>query len=273
LLTDLTLGIVGVGHVGSAVERKARALGMKVLLNDPPRQIREGNPNLLPLARVLHEADVISLHVPLTRLGPFATAHLADHRFFEKVCPGSLFINTSRGEVVDSDALLMAMDRGVVLAAALDVWEQEPSIREDVMERVDISTPHIAGYSYEGKLNGTLMLYDAACGFFELEPSLAPARYLSPPPRDPVELDGRGKLEEDLLSQAVRAAYDIEEDDRLLRAMMGREASQRGDYFRDLRRNYYERREFPCTRILGSHMDHDLRRKLSGLGFIVESGA
>ena len=271
VLSQLTLGIVGVGHVGSAVERMAKALGMRVLLNDPPRELAGDRPDFVSLEAVLRGADIVTLHVPLNRDGPFRTRHLAALRFFETIQPGAFLLNSCRGEVVDTDALLSAMEGGVVRGAVLDVWEPEPAFRLDALERVDIGTPHVAGYSHEGKLRGTLQLYDAACGFFGHEKTFNAQPHLVPEGGEAVKLDGRGLPEEDLLSRAVRAAYEIEEDDRRLRAAASPDEEVRMQNFRSLRKNYRERREFPATRLQTRHVDDDVLAKLVCLGFQVEA--
>ena len=270
LLKDLTLGVVGVGHVGSAVAAKAEALGMRVLLNDPPRRLAEDNPpELLDLDEVLNESNVVTLHVPLTDTGPYATRHMADCRFFGKLRPGCLFLNACRGEVVDEDALMVALDGGLISASCLDVWENEPAISRDLLKRVDLGSAHIAGYSFEGKLNGTTMVYREACGFFETEPGWDPAPHLAGPPAPPFEVDARGRLDEDVLWEVVRSAYDIQEDDRLLREGARAAAAGDGAYFRALRKGYRTRREFPTFNVRLLHAEPALTARLAALGFSV----
>jgi erythronate-4-phosphate dehydrogenase len=271
LVPDLTLGVIGVGQVGSRVVEKAAALGMKVLQNDPPRRLQEGLPELLDLDQVLMESDVITLHVPLIRDGPFRTEHLADHRFFEQLAGGVLFINTSRGEVVDSDALRTALGRGWVLAAALDVWEGEPDLSLDLLEHVEIATPHIAGYSFEGKLSGSTMVYEDVCRFFEVECRRDYAS-LYPPWEEPcLRLDERGRLAQDVIHQAVQRAYAILDDDERLRAGIRRDADARQSLFRRLRRDYPVRREFGAWKIDSSPLTETLARALAGLGFQLDT--
>jgi erythronate-4-phosphate dehydrogenase len=271
LIEDLTLGIVGVGHVGSAVCDKAIAMGMKVLQNDPPRAAREGDPALIPLPDLLAESDIVTLHVPLVDDGPWPTRRLADCRFLRQLPPGALLINASRGEVLDSHALLAALESGQVLGAALDVWEDEPAVPTALLERVDLGTAHIAGYSYEGKLNGTLYVYHHLCRFLEVEPMFDPQPFAPRSTAPPLRLDIRGRLTQDILREAVRAAYDIQYDDAQLRAGASTGPDpERGAYFNRLRREYRCRREFPATLILAqglpSHMTHMLLRLGFGIG-------
>jgi erythronate-4-phosphate dehydrogenase len=269
LLDELAIGIIGVGHVGREVSRKCTSMGLRVLLNDPPRTMVENDPALIPLDELLEEADIITLHVPLEDRGHFATRHLVDHRFFEKVRSGVLFVNASRGEVVDSDALLTALDSGTVRAAALDVWEHEPEIRLDVLDRVDLGTAHIAGHSHEGKLKGTLMLYEDACQFFEVPGTFNPAHHVPDLECPRIELDARGCLDQDVLWNAVRIAYDLQEDDRRLREGAVPDARARGGYFAGLRRNYGVRREFPAYEVSLKNGSAKQSEKLTGLGFQV----
>ena len=166
-LTGRTIGIVGVGHVGSLVAEVAGDLGMKVLLNDPPREEQEGPGRYAPLRQLAEEADFISLHVPLVRDGRHRTTfHLADEAFFHSLRRKPVFINTSRGEVADTPALLQALENGQIADAVIDVWENEPDIDRTLLQKAFIGTPHIAGYSADGKANATRMALTALCRFF-----------------------------------------------------------------------------------------------------------
>lgn len=267
LLPDMTLGVVGVGHVGSRVARKARALGMRVLQNDPPRRLAEGGTAFVELDQLLEESDAVTVHVPLTHDGPFATFHLANHRFFEKLPGGALFINTSRGGIVDSEALLTALNQGVVLAAAVDVWEGEPDVPAELISRADIATPHIAGYSFEGKLNGTRMVHEAFCGYFEVESHVDYAAFLPPSEDLVLDLDDRGRLVQDVLREAACRACGILEDDRTLRRVLEAPRSEWSAHVRALRREYPLRREFDAWSIRAGHLDPGLSRALAEVGF------
>ena len=167
-LEKATLGIVGVGHVGSRVARMAEELGMKVLLNDPPRADR-GEEGFVDLQTIAEECDVITFHTPLNREGDYRTYHLADENFLFglKRCP--YVINSSRGEVVDTASLLAALSAGKVRDAIIDTWEYEPFISQELMEVAFLATPHIAGYSADGKANATRMSLEALCRFFNIE--------------------------------------------------------------------------------------------------------
>lgn len=164
----LCVGIVGVGHVGSAVAEVLRELGCRLLLCDPPRAEREGADGFADLATLAEEADVITCHTPLTTTGPHATYHLIDAPFFAALRRRPLFINSGRGEVVNTPALLQALESGQVSEAVIDTWEDEPHISLPLLQRVVIGTPHIAGYSADGKANGTQMALNAVARFFGL---------------------------------------------------------------------------------------------------------
>ena len=178
-LSQTTIGIVGCGHVGSKVRRVAERLGMRVLVCDPPLQQLSLQPHINSQLSILNcqfstmdvierEADIISFHVPLTHDGKYATCHLADAAFFSRLQHQPYIINTSRGEVVDNDALLEALNKGLVRDAVLDVWEHEPQLNLALLQQVFIGTPHIAGYSADGKVNADNMVIDALCQHFRL---------------------------------------------------------------------------------------------------------
>ena len=167
-LKNATIGVVGVGHVGSRVARMARELGMKVLLNDPPRA-EQGESGFVDLTTIARECDVITFHTPLNREGSYRTYHLADEDFLFSLERAPFVINSSRGEVVDTASLLAALAAGKVKAAVIDTWEYEPRISRELMEVAFLATPHIAVYSADGKANATRMSLEALCRFFGIE--------------------------------------------------------------------------------------------------------
>jgi len=245
-LREKTIGIVGVGNVGNKVVRYAEALGMRVLQNDPPRQRTEAGA-FVSLGRVVAEADIITLHVPLTRSGPDATFHLLEPR-------RGILINSSRGGVLDNKALLTASLDGL----ALDVWEGEPDLLPGLLEKTDIATPHIAGYSFDGKVNGTRMIYEAACKCSGIVPAWLPQ--LPPAPVARIETSvATGEDDEDVLRRVIRQVYDITADDAALRADPKK--------FDRLRAEYPVRREcFNTTLVLRGAGD-GLRETCAALGF------
>ena len=167
-LQGKTIGIVGVGHVGKEVEKLCTAYGMNVLRNDPPRAEAEGENGFVSLDTIAEQADIVTFHTPLTKEGRFATRHLAGEDFFCKLQRTPWFINASRGAVHDTDALLRARREGKIGELILDCWENEPDISTDLLSRAAIATPHIAGYSHDGKVRATQMIVDALTTFFYL---------------------------------------------------------------------------------------------------------
>ena len=175
-LEHTTLAIVGVGHVGGIVERWAKGLGMNVLRIDPPRQDAEGGNDWSTLYEAAEKADIITFHTPLTLSGKYPTHHLADEEFFNALKKKPLLINAARGPVADNKAWLKTMRLGKLSASVIDVWEGEPAIDKEIMMAADISTPHIAGYSLDGKIRATQMVLDGLSNFFNLPPLKADSR-------------------------------------------------------------------------------------------------
>lgn len=221
-ISQYTIGIVGVGHVGRIVERWARSLDMKVLLCDPPRQRAEGGDCWVDLDTVSAKADIITFHTPLTTGGDCPTRHLADADFFGKLKRWPIIINSARGPVVDNHALLDAMDASLVQHAVMDCWEGEPAINPELLRRAAFATPHIAGYSHEGKLRASQAVVSAVVAEFGL-PDLRLAEQVTAPVPERVRV-----------TQVV-ASYDPATDTEALRA--------RPEMFESLRNNYNYRRE------------------------------
>jgi len=269
-LREKGLGIIGVGNVGSRVESRAKALGMKVILNDPPLRDKTGDPKYRDLNEALG-ADIVTLHVPLEKGTPYPTYHMVDTKFIKQLKPDAILINTSRGAVVDSNALAEGLDSGRIGAAVLDVWEGEPDIAINLMEKAEIATPHIAGYSYDGKARGTQMIYEAACRYFGREPEWDPKAFLPPPDRERLKLDGKLSLAEELTGKLVAESYDIINDDRALRKIAEVAPEERGAYFDRLRSEYPVRREW-ASRIVELSVELvELKPVFEELGFRVET--
>lgn len=170
---SLTMGIVGVGHVGAQLERWARQLGYRLLLCDPPRADREGAEGFVTLDTIARESDIITFHTPLTRTGPHATYHLAGNEFFNALKRRPLVMNAARGAVLDTAAAITAIRNGFTGSVAIDTWEGEPMIDLELLSLTDIATPHVAGYSLMGKVRATAMALDAFSRHFDL-PFIAP---------------------------------------------------------------------------------------------------
>ena len=169
-LSSYCIGIVGVGHVGRIVERWAKAMNMTVMLCDPPRQYAEGGEHWCSLNDVAAHADIITFHTPLTGKGPDSTYHLADETFFRSLCRAPIIINSARGAVVDNLAWINALEAGICGDAIIDCWEEEPDINLRLLQKATVATPHIAGYSFEGKQRASQMVLDALCRHFNLPP-------------------------------------------------------------------------------------------------------
>lgn len=268
-LENRAIGVIGVGRVGTKVVAKARALGMRVILNDPPRFDREGDAAFRPLDEVLAQADFLTLHTPLEKKGKYPTVHLANESFFKRIQPGAILLNAARGPVIENEAFLAALHDKRLSHAALDTWDPEPAIRPDIFAAVDLGTPHIAGYSFDGKVNGTVMIYREYCRFLGVEPTWSPDALLPPPIVPMVSVQAAGRSKQDVLAEIVRAVYDIEADHNALGKNLPLDDSARATHFDGLRRNYPDRREWHFTRVQAHGASPELRESLSGLGFIV----
>lgn len=270
-LEEKSIGVIGVGNVGSRVAKKCRALGMRVLLNDPPLQRQRGDKKYLPL-RELYDCDFITFHTPLTFEGQDKTYHLADESFFDSLKTGCIFINASRGDVVDGRALKASIKSTRLKAVVLDVWENEPNIDTELLSMVDIATPHIAGYSLDGKIYGMIMIYKSVCDYFSMKPAYDINDFLPEPAVPLLEVDSDSDEEQVLLSNAVEEIYRIREDDKRMRGILDKPAEKRSEFFDGLRKNYPARREFQNTKVIIKGENQALIEKLKGIGFKVESG-
>lgn len=233
-LKDKTVGIVGVGNVGKKVARACKVLGMKVLLNDPPRQEIENSDEFVDLATIQREADIITFHTPLTKTGEHPTYHLADDTFFNCLSKKPIIINSSRGAVVSNEALKSVLRKGEVMGAIIDTWENEPNIDLQLLRLVDIATPHIAGYSADGKWNATKMSLETINKFFKLNKDPIEVLPIVEPDKTVINLSQYSNEEQ--LAKALLYSYDPCEDSALLK-----ESPNKFYYFRShypLRREY-----------------------------------
>jgi len=267
-LAGKTLGIIGVGNIGSKVEKYARILGMQPLPNDPPLQQTTCDRRFVGLAEAL-SAEIITLHVPLTRTGPEATYHLLDEAKLRQLQPQSILINTSRGPVVDNQALKQHLQAGKLGSTVLDVWENEPNIDLQLLEQVAIGTAHIAGYSLNGKVNATLMLHDALCDFLKVTDTAHVQDFMDQPAVPQINLKTTDRPDQQLLTEAFTGIYDILRDDADLRQITQQPPDRHGDYFDQLRRNYPVRTEAHNTTVILEPYRISLAEKLTGLGFNV----
>jgi len=264
-LQDKTVGIVGCGQVGSRLLRALEMLDVCCLVNDPPLQERTGESGFVAIEELL-TADLVSLHVPLSNTGAWPTRDLVNRDFLQQLKPGSILVNTSRGDVMDEKALfeLMGCNRhGVVL----DVWRGEPAIDRDLLARVDIGTPHIAGYSLDSKIRATTMIRQAACEYFSVDAEITEEPTPLPGGRT-MQLSGDVDLH-DGLELAILWHYDVRSDSAALRRVLEVDPVETADWFDSQRKNYPVRREFPATTVVISGHNTELEERLQQLGFPV----
>ena len=259
---DFSIGIIGVGNVGSKVARCASNLGMKTILNDPPLKRKTGDEKYRELDDAL-KADIVTLHVPLNKEGIDKTFHLFDYNILNRLRDNCILINSSRGSVVDNGALERIIDKKN-LTVILDVWENEPAISSSLLKKVFIGTPHIAGYSYEGKINGTMMIYSALCRFLNREESYSIQALKVDEPV--IEVTGDESVE-NTFGKIFKKIYDIKEDDKKLRKIIGKEKNEAGKYFDMLRKDYPLRREFSNYTVVGPETGSELTEILPAFRF------
>jgi erythronate-4-phosphate dehydrogenase len=255
-LKGKTIGIVGVGNVGKKVAKACEVLGMKVLLNDPPRQTVEEDNNFFSLQTIMDEADIITFHTPLTKDGEYKTYHLADAGFFSSLKKKPIIINSARGGIIDTNAIKTALRKGEISGAVIDCWENEPDIDLEYLNMADIATPHIAGYSADGKANATRMSLTAIADFYHL--SKEPVSLVKEPePANPVIDTTKYTDSDNRVYDAILETYDSAGDySRLI---------NNPDTFKKLRNEYPLRREYFAYNIINAtNVEADV---LSKLGF------
>jgi erythronate-4-phosphate dehydrogenase len=255
-LEGRTVGVVGYGNVGKAVAAIAPALGLKAIVSDPPLA-ESGYPGeFLPLHELARQADIVTFHTPLTKTGAHPTLRMADRGFFAALGRGKVLMNMGRGEAFDEAALLEALDAGALRHLVLDVFPGEPNVNPDLARRADIITPHIAGYSIQGKLNGTTQVLEAFCRHFGLTQETA---VVFPQPDNP-RIENPASVFE-----AVSRSYDIARDDADLRAHVG--SPDFAKEFDLLRKRYPVRHEFADYTVSLPAEKAALKHKLGMLGF------
>lgn len=264
--SQLSVGIVGVGNVGGELARKLDRLGFDVRLCDPPRADREEGSEAFVALEDAMKCDVVSLHTPLTHEGDHPTLHLIGNAELETLSANQLLINAGRGEVIDSSALLARLEHGNAPVVVLDVWEQEPRIHPDLVDRVWLATPHIAGYSLEGKVQGTEMIYQALSQFLGLPVRKKAGQFLPEPALSKISFTSSAE-EEDAIRIALRACYDPRRDDAKLRNAMAGSSEERGAAFDRLRRDYPVRRECSSLKIQLKGTSKSLQDSFRAIGF------
>ncbi|MGE8362389.1 4-phosphoerythronate dehydrogenase PdxB [Pseudomonas sp.] len=240
-LESRTYGVVGAGQVGGRLVAVLRGLGWRVLVCDPVRQAAEGG-DFVSLEQIIAECDVISLHTPLTRQGAHPTHHLFDAARLAQLKAGTWLINASRGAVIDNAALTEQLKARSDLRAVLDVWEGEPLVNVELAGLCRIATPHIAGYSLDGKLRGTAQIYQAYCAQQGMAPEVTLEALMPAPALAGLRLDASADPAW-ALATLCRAVYDPRRDDADFRRSLWGDAAQRRAAFDALRKQYPVRRE------------------------------
>lgn len=265
--SSLSVGIVGVGNVGGTLARVLDRLGFEARLCDPPRQDAEPESDevFVSLAEAL-ECDVVTLHTPLTRTGAHATHHMISSAELAALRPDQLLINSGRGEVIDNQALKHRLEQADAPLAALDVWEGEPRIDPELVALTWLATPHIAGYSLEGKVQGTEMIYQALSQFLGLPVRKKAGQFLPEPAMSKVSFTSNA-AEDAAIRIALRACYDPRQDDARLRLAMTGTPEERGMAFDQLRRDYPVRRECSSLKVQLKGSSKSLQDSFKAIGF------
>ena len=264
LIEGGTVGIIGLGNVGSRLCLRLQSMGIRCIGYDPYLS----DTSLMPLATLdaVLNADVVCCHTPLTHQGLYPTWHMLNRDNLKHMRSDALLLNAGRGGAIKNDALPLWLSKQAQRRLVLDVWESEPAIDSNLLQDVHIATPHIAGYSLDGKLAGTRMVLNACCAHFDLPVPDTQQIPVAPWVRVNTNLSGVN-----LIRETIRAVYDVREDDARMRAAMKCAAAQRPYRFDELRKNYPERREFGVVRIQNwNELTAEQQQLLRGLGFVAE---
>ncbi|MEG2414687.1 MAG: 4-phosphoerythronate dehydrogenase [Kiritimatiellia bacterium] len=271
-LAGKTVAMIGVGWIGTMVKRRCEALGMRVLCCDPPRKdnVRDEEAQAFQsLEAILPEADFIVPFVPLTNEGAHPTEHLLNAKTLALAKYGAVLVNMARGAVCETSTVFEMLRSGHLSDGIFDVWEGEPDFLPDLADLAFLATPHLAGHSYEGRVNGTVSLYRAACDFFGKTAALLP---MLPPPIVPrMEIDAHGQTDEELLWYATQKISMIVADHLRFQDAFRLPPLLRKKAFVSQRRTYPYRRQFCATTIALRHASPALFAKVAGLGFKLES--
>ncbi|WFB47400.1 4-phosphoerythronate dehydrogenase [Vibrio coralliilyticus] len=258
---DKTVGIIGAGQVGSYLQQCLEGIGIKVLINDPPKQSAGDERHFTPFDALLEQADIITTHTPITRDGDFPTHHLINEDVLNKLRGDQILLNAARGPVVDNTALKARLRKKDGFIAALDVFEFEPEVDMELLPLLAFATPHVAGYGLEGKARGTTMIFNSFCEFLNNDLRAHASELLPTAPVPELALDRA--WEEATLHNLTQLVYDVRKDDALFR----REISQPGA-FDLMRKNYWDRREYSAVTLRGN-AEANLQ-PLAKLGFQIE---
>jgi erythronate-4-phosphate dehydrogenase len=260
------IGIVGVGQVGSRVDKKCRALGMKTIWYDPPLARRTGDPRYRPM-RDIRSSDIITFHVPLTLKGRDATYHMAGDELFRSVKKPFLLINTARGKVMDEKAVLKYARQEMIRGLILDVWPDEPDVNPALLKMADIATPHIAGYSLDGRVRAVEMVFRALCRHYKIRDDRPVMDLLPAAAKALSKIPLSTANSEEKLKCAILSAYDPRIDDRKFRKICDLIPEKRRAYFERLRKDYPIRREYGCYRADLPGTGPGFRNNMKKLGF------
>lgn len=266
-LETLSVGIVGYGNVGSLLARRLSKLGVNYVACDPFLDQEEHG--LVSQEEVM-ACDIVSLHVPLTQTGSHPTHHLINQSLLDNMRDDQILINTCRGAVVDNTALRTKLESNPSFTAILDVWENEPNIDLELAKRVFIGTPHIAGYSFDGKVAGTEMIYQALCQFMGLPARHKAAQFLEEPPLSKMAFTSMADVDW-CLHTAIRACFDVRHDHSVLRSSLILPDEERYQAFDRFRKNYRCRREFSGVKVQLKQVDSELHTKFKALGFNIKA--
>lgn len=263
-LTQRTYGVVGAGEVGGRLVKVLQGLGWSVLVCDPPRQAVEGG-DFVSLEQIIEQCDVISLHTPLKKHGAQTTWHLFDKNRLNQLKSGTWLINASRGPVVDNAALRQVLLQREDLQAVLDVWEGEPEVDVALAELCVLATPHIAGYSLDGKQRGTAQIYQAYCQFIGQPEQVSLNDLLPAPWLSHVTLNA-GSDPAWALAMVCRGVYDPRRDDADFRRSLVGSVNQQRAAFDALRKHYPLRREIDGLKVRIEGDSPVLQRIVAALG-------
>lgn len=267
-LEGSSVALIGVGWIGSMVRRRCEALGMRVLCCDPPRY---ENPrdleakHFLPLEEALAEADFIVPFCPLTREGNHPTWHMLNATTLSMAKYGAVLVNMARGGVCATEDVIAALREGLLKDGIFDVWEGEPDFSPELADLAFLATPHLAGHAYEGKVNGTVAVYHAACDYLGRQP--VPNLMLPPPAVPQITIDAAGKPDEEVLWYITQKLSMIVADHMNLLDLVHQPPAVRMRRFSALRRSYSYRRQFCSTKVVLHHGSAALAAKIGALGF------
>lgn len=265
-LNGLKMGIIGAGDIGSRVASAAELFGISVVLNDPPLFRKTGNIIFKPISE-LFDVDILTIHTPLIETGIDRTRHLINRSLLENFSKLKVFLNASRGETAETSALIrLFREKGVI--GVLDVWENEPNINGELLNLVHYASPHVAGYSLEGKINGTIMMYNALCHHLKIKPrnlNLMPK--VEQPQLSITHSSNTSAIEK--LHNAIKQIYSIEEDTKLLKSVIMDKSGDIGAGFDELRKNYRLRREFANYSVSADKLSDTEKELFHNLGFTI----